>query len=136
MNQLDFASTTYLGISLNIPIFNGLSGLTKVKYAKLDIINSQLILEQAKNQLKKEIHLAYADAKASFLKYQATQKSLSSLQLAFENIERKYNLGMLTALDYNTAKNNLVTAQSELLQAKYSYLFNSRILDFYRGLDI
>jgi len=135
MNQLDFASTTYLGLSLNIPLFNGLSGITKVKNAKLDVINNQLILDQAKNQLRKEIYLAYADANASFTKFQATTKSLSSLQLAFENIERKYNLGMLTALDYNTAKNNVVRAQSELLQAKYNYLFNIKILNFYRGLQ-
>lgn len=135
MNQLDFASTTYLGLSLNIPLFNGLTGITKVKKAKLDVMNSQLILEQEKNQLKKEVHLAYADANASFLKYQATIKSLNSLQLAFDNIERKYNLGMLTALDYNMAKNSLVTAQSELLQAKYNYLFNINILNFYRGLQ-
>jgi outer membrane protein len=57
------------------------------------------------------------------------------LQLAFDNVERKYNLGMLTSFEYNSAMGQLTAAQSELLQAKYNYLFNIKILNFYRDLN-
>ena len=39
-------------------------------------------------------------------------------------------------MEYNEAKQNLLKAQSDELQAKYDYLFRTKILDFYAGLPI
>ena len=39
-------------------------------------------------------------------------------------------------MEYNEAKQNLLKAQSDELQAKYDYLFRTKILDFYRGVAI
>lgn len=46
-------------------------------------------------------------------------------------MERKYELGVATVVDYNTALDNLVNANSQLLQAKYEYIFKTRIIRFY-----
>ena len=59
-----------------------------------------------------------------------------ALEEAFRYADQKLNVGMLTSLEYNVAKNNVTRARSELLQAKYNYIFNTRILDFYRGIPI
>jgi outer membrane protein len=58
---------------------------------------------------------------------------VSSLQKAFEDAQKKFNLGAITSLDYTTAQNNLSKAQSELLQAKYRYIFRLKVLDLYQG---
>jgi len=43
---------------------------------------------------------------------------------------------MVNAVEYNTAKTQLSKAESDLLQAKYEFIFRTKILDFYRGLPI
>jgi outer membrane protein len=135
-DQLDFTSQTSIGFSLNIPIFNGLSARTGVKNARISVTNGKYQLEIVRNQLLKEIQQAFADATASLERFRATSKSVSALEEAFRYAEQKFNVGMLTSLEYNVAKNNLTKARSELLQAKYNYIFNTRILDFYRGIPI
>lgn len=135
-DQLDFTSQTSLGFNLNIPIFNGWSTRTGIKNARISVTNGKYQLELAHNQLLKEIQQAFADATASLERFKASSKSVSALEEAFRYVEQKFNLGMLTSLDYNVAKNNLTKARSELLQAKYNYIFNTRILDFYRGIPI
>ncbi len=134
--QIDFASTTSLGFNLQVPIFNNLSYQTEVKKSRIALQNSNYQMELEKSRLRKEIQQAMADAGAALEKYRATEKSLTSLQEAFRHTEKKYSLGLLTSLDYNFSKNNLFKAQSDLLQAKYNYIFNAKILDFYRGIPI
>lgn len=135
-DQLDFTSQTSVGFSLNIPVFNGWSTRTGIRNARISVTSGKYQLEIVRNELLKEIQQAFADGKASLEKFRATTKSVSALEEAFRYAEQKFNLGMLTSLDYNVAKNNLTKARSELLQAKYNYIFNTRILDFYRGIPI
>lgn len=134
--QIGFASTTSLRFSLNIPVFDNWAARTTIKNAGLAVQNSNYMLEATRNQLRKEIQQAKADASTSLERYKATEKSLVSLQESFRYTEKKFALGMLTSLEYKFAKNNLTTAQSELLQARYHFIFNSKILDFYRGIPI
>jgi outer membrane protein len=135
-DQLDFTSQTSLGFNLNIPLFNGWSTQTGIRNARLTVANGKYNLELAQNQLLKEIQQAFADANASLNRFKATEKSVQALEEAFRYADQKHNLGMLTSLEYNVAKNNLTRARSELLQAKYNYIFSTRILDFYRGIPI
>ena len=55
---------------------------------------------------------------------------------AFRYVEEKFNVGMVNSVDYNIQKNQLTLAQSELLQAKYEFIFRTKILDFYNGIPI
>ncbi|MCK5821468.1 MAG: TolC family protein, partial [Bacteroidales bacterium] len=122
-NQTGFSSTSSLNFYLSIPIFNNWNSRTSIKNAQLEVLNSHYSLEISQNQLRKEIQQAYADAKAALDRYHATESSLLSLQEAFRYTEKKFKVGMLTSLDYKEAKNNLTRAQSELLQARYHYIF-------------
>ncbi len=135
-NQIGFSSTTSLRFYLLVPIFNNWSSRTAIKNARLEVLNSNYELETSMNQLRKEIQQAYADARAALEKHRATEKSLLSLQEAFRYTEKKFAMGMLTSLKYKQAKNELTKAQSELLQARYNFIFNTMILDFYRGIPI
>lgn len=131
--QIRDNASTYLGFSLSIPIFNGLQNRKGVSNAKINLSSSQIDLENQKNSLYKDIQQAYADALAALKKYKSTQKSLQALEEAFRYSEQKFNLGMVTSIDYTTAKNKLAKAQTDLLQAKYEFIFKSKILDFYKG---
>jgi len=75
----------------------------------------------------------YLDAVAARKKYDATLISLESTQEFFNYSQKKFDVGMVNTLDYNLAKNKLTKSQSDLLQAKYEYIFAVKILDFYQG---
>lgn len=125
-----------IGLNLSIPIFNGLSTHTAVQQAKISMESARITYEQSKLNLRKTIQQAHADAMASFKSYLAAEKQLSALSESFKYMEERYNVGMATPVDYSDAKNKLIQAGSELLQAKYEYVFRTRILDFYLGKEI
>ncbi len=125
-----------IGLTLNIPIFNGYSAQTNVKNSQIQYKSAINQLQQEKNNLLKEIQTVHANALAAMKKYYSSQKALTSATEAFRYIEEKFALGIVTPLEYNQAKNSVTNAQSNFLQAKYEYLFRTKILDFYNGKPI
>lgn len=121
------------GVSMSIPIFSKLQVRTDVNNAKLDVMSKELDVQNTKNSLRKEIEQAYTNAVAALKKYMASNKAVESMQEAFRYTEEKFNVGMVNSVEYNQAKNNLTKAQSDLAQAKYDYIFRTKILDFYNG---
>lgn len=134
--QLDDNLNQSVGLTMSIPIFNGLQSRTAIRKSKIAIQNAEYNLQQAKNQLNKSIQQAYADALSANNRYLAAQKTVKAYEESFNYTDQKFNLGMLNSIDYNDAKNKLSSARSELLQAKYEYLFRLKILDFYQGKPI
>lgn len=124
------------GATLNIPIFNRYQARTGVSNSQIQLENSELALQNTKNLLRKEIEQAYTNALAAFKRYVANQKTVVSSKEAFRYTEEKFNVGMINSVEYNQSKNNLSAAQSDLLQAKYEYIFRTKILDFYNGKTI
>ncbi len=124
------------GTTLNIPIFNRYQAQTGVGNAQIQLENTELQLQSTKNLLRKDIEQAYTNALASFKRYVANQKAVVSSSEAFRYTEEKFNVGMINSVEYNQVKNNLTNAQSDLLQAKYEYIFRTKILDFYNGQPI
>jgi outer membrane protein len=124
------------GFNLSIPIFNHYQAKTGVSNSQIQLENSELQLQSTKNLLRKEIEQAYTNALAAFKRYVANQKTVISSKEAFRYTEEKFNVGMINSVEYNQSKNNLTSAQSDLLQAKYEYIFRTKILDFYNGIPI
>lgn len=125
-----------IGIYLTIPIFNGLQVRNNMNRARINKLNAEYNLLLAQKQLQKSIEQAYADALAALKKYQATTKSVSALKESFRYVQQKFEVGMVNTIDFNVSKNNLAKAESELLQAKYDYVFRVKVLDFYQGKAI
>lgn len=132
-DQIDENYYKYLGLSLSIPIFNKYNTTSNIKKAKLAAKNTEYSLDLIKNQLYKEIEQARADALAAFKQFEAYKKSLNAFEEAFHYAQQKFDIGMLNSVDYNISKNNLAKAKSDLIQAKYNYLYKTKILDFYIG---
>ena len=126
----------YVGISLNIPVFNRFATRNRVRTAKLQYDNYALQLENTKKTLYKEIQQAWYNAVAAESKYNSSGAATEASQASFELTSKKYENGTATAVAYNEAKQNLMKAQSEELQAKYEYIFRTKILDFYKGIEI
>tara|TARA_B110000046_G_scaffold112201_1_gene119338 strand:+ start:30695 stop:32143 length:1449 start_codon:yes stop_codon:yes gene_type:complete len=119
--------------SLTIPIFNRFGARLGVKRAKIQEQVSDLNYESAKLTLRQNIESAYNDAASALKRYKAAKKSVAALETSFAYTQERYNVGIINSFDFNNEKNRLINAQSELLQAKYNYIFSTKVLDFYQG---
>lgn len=134
--QIDLNRSTMVSFGLNIPIFNRWMVNTNISNARLNVLNSELTLETTKMDLYKEIQQSYADLIAARKRHLATEEALISMEESFKYTEEKFEVGLVNTVDYNIEKNRLAATQSDLLQAKYDYIFKMKILDFYRGIPI
>ncbi len=135
-DQLDQNIYKYIGLSLSVPIFNNLQTRTSIERSKISVLNAKYNLELTQNELRKTIEQAYADASGALKSYNASQRSVEAMEEATKYAEEKFNVGAVSALDYNDMKNRLNRSKSDLLQAKYNYIFKSKVLDFYMGKPI
>ncbi|MBW6501731.1 MAG: TolC family protein [Bacteroidales bacterium] len=124
------------GFSLNIPILNGWQVNKNISNSRLSIENNQYTLEGEKKQLYKNIQQAYADAAAALKKYNASIKAVTSMEESFRYTEQKFDVGMITPVDYNAAKTQLLNTQSDMSQSKYEFIFKTKVLDFYKGIPL
>jgi len=122
-----------IGLSLSIPIFNGLQSRTGYQRAKIQSEQARLFAEETRQILRQNIELAYNDALAASETYNASVKQVASLEESFRAAEKSYNLGAMNIYDYQVSSNNLFRARSDLLRAKYNYIFTVKVLDFYLG---
>ncbi len=125
-----------VGIQMNIPIFNRFQTKLQIDNAKLQVLNTELDLESAKKLLRSDIETAQTNAIAALNRFISNQKAVSSMREAFRYSEEKFSVGLVNAVEYNTAKTKLAKSESDLLQAKYEFIFRTKILDFYRGLPL
>lgn len=135
-NQLEDNLNRSIGLSLTVPIFNGLQVRSNIGRSQIALENTILSHQLVRDQLYKTIQQAHADAQAAIKRYTATGTNVSALEESFRYTEQRFNVGMVNSLEYNDAKNRLTAAQSELLQAKYEFIFRTKVLDFYLGIPI
>lgn len=131
--QLNNNFNRYIGVSFSLPIFNRFSTRNSVKQARLNLENQQLALNLSRNSLYKEMQQAYYNALAAARQYSSTVVAADAAKEALRLVQRKYENGKATHTEYEEARVRYLKAESEHLQAKYTYLFRTKILNFYKG---
>lgn len=134
--QLDNNLNKYIGFNLSIPLFNRFETRNRVRTARLQQLNYSLQLDNAKKSLYKEIQQAWYSAVAAESKYNSSTVAVDANQESFRLMSQKLENGKATSVEYNEAKLNLMKALSDRIQAKYDYIFRTKILDFYKGKPI
>lgn len=125
-----------IGLSVNVPIFNGGSLRTNWQRSKLNVKQAELTKEANSLQLKQDIYKAYNDAVAAVQKYNANKKAVESSQKAYDFAKKRYDLGFLSTYDLLNSQNTLLTAKSQLLYSQFDYVFKMKLLEFYKGQGI
>lgn len=134
--QMNDNFSKYVGFNLSVPIFNRLATRNRVRTARLQRDNQSLQLDNTKKVLYKEIQQAWYKAAAAESKYASSHTAVLASEESFKLMSEKYENGKANAVEYNETKQNLMKVQSDELQAKYDYLFSTKILDFYQGIPI
>ena len=122
-----------VGVSLSVPIFSKWQRVTNIQNARLQTQIRGLQLESAKNQLRTDIEQAYTNTKAAVQSYLANTKSAEAANKSYNAFEKRFGAGMLGTFELQQAKNNVAIAESEVIKAKYTYVFRQKVLDFYQG---
>lgn len=135
-DQLKNNARKTIGFSLSIPLFNRFQVRNSVRSARINIRNRELMMENTKKALYKEIQQAYYSATAAQSKYLASDKSVEANKEAFTYAEERYAAGKSTVFEFNEAKMKYAQSLSEQAQAKYNFIFRAKILDFYNGTSI
>lgn len=133
--QLKINGSEYVGLSVNIPIFDRFSTRNNMRQAKVNIASQNWSLLEARQNLNKEIQQAYWNAAKARDSYFSAQKAEESTSIAYQYEVERYAAGRSTALDLQNARAKLEKSLQDELQSKYEYLIRLKILEFYNGQD-
>jgi len=125
-----------IGLNVNVPIFSGFRNKINVSKAKIRKDIALYNLEDEKIKLREKIERAFVDSRAAMKQYEVSLKSLKSQEESFKNAQQSYSLGVMTSFDFDQVRNRMVAAQSSLINAKYNYIFKTKLLDYYNGIPI
>lgn len=114
-----WAPGAFVGLSLNVPIFDGL-------YKKSQIQRAELSQEMTRNQrkdLSRAIQLEVSTARTNYLnaqeKLENQQKNLDLAQRIYDTTQVKYREGVGSSVEVTQAEQSLYTTQANYLQALY-----------------
>lgn len=135
-DQIKNNFSQYIGLNLSIPIFNRFQTRNNIRSAKISRETQMLQLDNTRKALYKEIQQVYYNATAAAAKYNSSSLAVRSSENAFMLMTAKYENGKAGITEFNEAKNNYLKAESDLTQARYEYLYQTALLDFYRGHEL
>ncbi len=122
-----------LGLTLSVPIFDNLTTRTAIRKAKYTKMDSELTLQAQKKTIYKNVEKYWLDATTSQQQYIYAKKNRGSMQESYNLVSEQFNCGLKNIIELTTGKNNLLQAEQQLLQSKYTTLYNKALLRFYAG---
>lgn len=132
-SQVKNGWNNFAGLTLSIPIYNNRETKTAVRIARLESSTSKLNYIDEQKTLFRTIETLWLDATSAQERFIAAQENLRSTQTSYRLVNEQFNLGMKNTVELLTEKNNLLSAQQEMLQAKYMALLNRVLLQFYQS---
>jgi outer membrane protein len=134
--QLNNNLSTSISLNLRIPIFNSWQARNRIKLARIDLKNQELVAKTTKTQLQQFIEQAYINMNSAWDRYKTLLDQVNSFTESFRAAEVRFHAGVGNSIDYLTAKNNLDRAAINLISAKYDYVLRTKILDYYQGKQL
>lgn len=123
--------SAYVSVSLSIPILNGLSTRNGIKRARIAAAETELTAQETRKKVRRQILLAQMDCVSAKERYDHSLEETRYAEEVFRQVERKYNLGAVDFLRWNTAAVDLAKARYAVAEAKYTYLLRTEILNCY-----
>ena len=134
--QLKNNFSQYIGLNLNIPIFNRFQTRNNVRNARIEQENQQLALDNTKKTLYKEIQQVYYNTLNAQQKERSSRETVRSSNDAFTLMLAKYENGKANITEFNEAKNVYLKAESDRVQAQYELLYQHALINFYQGREL
>lgn len=124
-----------VGLSLNIPIFDGFSTSSNIRQYKAAKNIMQLNREDTERNLKITLKNYENQITTCMKNYAAAESTVEVAQRSYDIAERMYELGKATLLELNDAMIGLVQAQLTMSQAVYSFMVTKSSIEELEGND-
>ena len=124
----------YIQLSLNIPIYDHLSKHSNIAKKKNAYDRAQAEYEQSLRDVEAEVLRAIADrdGAADALKQAETRASLQEEAFTLNN--KRFEQGLISSIEYQTASNNYLNALAEQMNARLQYYIKSSVVTYYKGV--
>ena len=132
-NQFRNNRGSYVSLSLSIPIFSGLNRRSAKYRAQNNLHRAELSARALEQSLRSEVSQSWQQMVGNGKLYVQGQKKVRAAQLAYDGAKKKFENGLISALDLQTAANTLLQAKSDRLRARLEYIIQSRMVDYYNG---
>lgn len=136
LRQLKTNLSNQVGLTISVPILDGKQTKTNVARAKLDRENAEIALQQQQRALYNDIETFWLNATNAQQQYKYALTNVKSMQESYDLVSEQFEVGLKDVVALTTAKNNLVQAQQQLLQSKYTAVLNRALLNFYQGQEL
>lgn len=123
----------YVSASLSIPIFNRLNTLTNIRRQRNNIKRAEEELEYRTDELQRLIQEAITDQENSRKETEKMTAKVESDSIASRLTIRKYEEGLASSIDVQTQTVSLLQSKAQLLQCQLTYLYKTRMLNYYNG---
>lgn len=122
-----------VGVGVSVPLFDNRKNKTAVNKAKIK--HEQALLDQLdeQKQLYSTIEGLWLDAQTNQQKFRSAQLSVESEQQSYDLLSEQFQLGLKNIVELLNGKTNLLKAQQNKLQSKYTTILNQQLLRFYQG---
>ena len=125
-----------IGLTVSVPLFDNLQARTNIRKAKYSLQNNELALQEQQKKLYSTVEQYWLNATTSQQQYLYAKANVKSMQESYDLVSEQFSLGLKNIVELTTGKNNLLQAQQQLLQTKYTALLNEAMLNFYAGENI
>lgn len=125
-----------LGLNLSVPIYQNRQGKSYVEKAKVGISQAELNELSTRNNLRKQVEQAYLDLESARKDCAASQEQYQASSETFKIAQESFRLGLINSVDFFIEKTRLTSAESAMLQSKYSLIYSKKILEFYMGMPL
>ena len=123
----------YIGFSVYIPIFSGLSRVNRLKKAKLEVKRREALLEEARLVTDREKREARLDFDAATEELEAAEARVMAEETAYKAVQRKFELGDASAIDLYTSGAKLATARANREGKRIQKIISRILLGYYNG---
>jgi len=124
-NAIDTDQTTsYVGVQLNIPLFQGGSTNSKWREAEANRERANAELESARRNVDLQTRQAYTGVVNGMSQVMALEQALKSSEKLLEASKLGQEVGVRTNLDVLNAQQQLYSTRRDLAQARYNYLLS------------
>ena len=134
--QMKLGWNNMIGVNLSVPLYDNRQTKSAKQKAELQYNSTQMEMANIEKELYQTIESMWLEADNAQQQYIVASSKLKSSKTSFDMINEQFTLGMKNILELLTEKNNYLSAQQEVIQAKYMAVLERTLLNFYAGNPI
>ena len=124
----------YLQLSLSIPIYDRLSKFTKLSKRRNEYRRAEIEYDKSLRDVESEVRRAVIDRDGAESALLQAERRADAQEEAYRLNSRKFEQGLISSIEYNTASSNYLKAKAERLNALLMWQLKRRVVAYYNGV--